>query len=247
MRIAVISDIHSNRAALKTVLDDAGSVDETWCLGDIVGYGPQPNECVELLRGLAPRFLCIAGNHDYAVLDKLNTGDFNRDAKEAVLWTRAQLTKPNLAYLASLPEVEVRDGIRLAHGSPRHPIWEYVVSLSVARDNLALLQPDAPYCLIGHSHLPIVFVEGNGQDALPTYENPSPGAPDALGDKKLLINPGSVGQPRDGNPHASYLILDTEAETVTYRRLEYDVEATQALMKEKGLPERLIKRLKFGV
>jgi predicted phosphodiesterase len=247
MRVAVISDIHANRTALEAVLADAGDVDETWCLGDLVGYGPQPNECVEILRARAPHFVCIAGNHDRAALGRLDTGDFNHDASAAVLWTSQQLTPTNRSYLDTLLDVETSGRFYLAHGSPRHPIWEYVVSFSVARDNLALLPEETPYCLIGHSHLPLVFVEGAKPDDNPTVETPEPGTPFALGEKKLLINPGSVGQPRDGNPAASYLILDAEPLTVTYRRVAYNVEETQALMRERGLPERLAKRLTYGV
>jgi diadenosine tetraphosphatase ApaH/serine/threonine PP2A family protein phosphatase len=248
MRVAVISDIHSNLVALQAVLADAGAVDATWCLGDLVGYGPQPNECIEELRR-RPNLLCIAGNHDWAALDKLDTGDFNRDAENAVLWTRQQLSADNSDYLSHLPDRLTEDRFLLVHGSPRHPIWEYVVSLGVAQACLDGLAGTSPYCLIGHSHLPLVFVQAGTPDDTPTVEYPPAGVPFALGDRKTLINPGSVGQPRDGNPDASYLILDTVARAVTYRRVPYDIAATQKLMKAAGgrLSERLINRLQFGV
>lgn len=256
MRVAVISDIHSNLAALRAVLADAGAVDETWCLGDLVGYGPQPNECIEELRRRDGRLLCIAGNHDHAVTGKLDSGDFNRDAEDAVLWTREQLTPDNLAYLTALPEQQAAAGFLLVHGSPRSPIWEYVVALSTARDNLAVLRerglPD--WCFLGHSHLPLIFVEGAADFV--TIEYPETDTPLSLGEHRLLINPGSVGQPRDGNPAASYLLLDTAERTVTYKRVPYDIAATQRLMREtreqggagRGrLSDRLINRLAHGV
>jgi predicted phosphodiesterase len=249
MRVAVVSDIHANLAALRAVLADAGSVDATWCLGDLVGYGPQPNECIEEIRRRAPHLVCIAGNHDCAALGKLDTKEFNHDAEEAVLWTREQISPISRDYLLSLSETAEPEGFLLAHGSPRDPTREYVVSLTAARDNLALLKPAAPYCLIGHSHLPLIFVESETAGGLPHIEHPAAGVAFPLGIIKLLINPGSVGQPRDGNPAASYLILDTDARTVTYKRVPYPFKETQKLMAAtKGrLSERLINRLRYGV
>lgn len=258
MRVAVISDIHSNLAALRAVLADAGAVDETWCLGDLVGYGPQPNECIDELRQRDGRLLCIAGNHDHAAIGKLDIDTFNDDAAQAVLWTAAQLTPASTTYLRGLREQRESNGFLLVHGSPRNPVWEYVVSRSTAAENLALLRERAlpDHCFLGHSHLPLVFAEGASSAALPVVEYPPPDEPFLLGERALLINPGSVGQPRDGNPAASYLILDTEARAVTYRRVAYDVASTQELMrvtqKQHGggrgrLSNRLIERLAHGV
>ena len=242
MRYLVLSDIHSNLEAFQAVLDDAGPVDEIWCLGDVVGYGPDPNACVDLLR--SQRHICIAGNHDWATLGKLDLRDFNPDAREANLWNRKQLTSENLAYLDALPETLVRGDFTLAHGSPRHPIWEYIIYASTAEVNFQHFE--TPYCLAGHTHTPVVFrLEANSEavaDALPPVLNEAV----ALGSERLIINPGSVGQPRDGDPRASYVLLDDEAMTLEHRRVAYPLETTQAKMLEHGLPLRLVLRLGYG-
>jgi len=243
MRCLVISDIHSNLEAFESVLQDAGSVDEVWCLGDVVGYGPDPNACVELLRSLPHR--CIAGNHDWATLGKLDLRDFNPDARDANLWNRQQLTPDNLAYLEDLPETLVEGPFTLAHGSPRHPIWEYVIYCSTALSNSSFFE--TPFCLVGHTHTPVIFRLSNTDDNdgcepfSPQLERPM-----ALEQERLIINPGSVGQPRDGDPRASCAILDWEAFTVEHRRIEYPVERTQAKMMEFDLPLRLVLRLGYG-
>jgi len=241
MRVAVVSDIHSNLVALHAALADAGVVDAVWCLGDIVGYGPQPNECIELLRQ-QPGLVCVAGNHDWAALEKLPADEFNHDAQEAVLWTRRRLTPGNRTYLDGVPERDAALGFTIVHGSPRHPIWEYLVTPQKARDNFS--EFSTAYCLVGHSHWPIMHVaEG---DALPTEEYPEWGLPMELGERRRFINPGSVGQPRDGDPDASYIILDPESMTVEYRRVAYSVKTTQSLMRKEGLPARLIERIAHG-
>jgi diadenosine tetraphosphatase ApaH/serine/threonine PP2A family protein phosphatase len=243
MRCLVLSDIHSNLEAFEAVLDDAGAVDQVWCLGDVVGYGPDPNGCVELLRSLP--HLSIAGNHDWATLGKLDLQDFNPEAREANLWNRQQLTPDNLAYLEALPEVLVEKEFTLIHGSPRHPIWEYIIYPSTAQTNFEYFE--TPYCLAGHTHTPAIFRERTefnvtSAESLP----PSLGTPLELGDDRLIINPGSVGQPRDGNPLASYAILDDTAMTFEHRRVEYAVEKTQAKMMDHDLPLRLVLRLGYG-
>ncbi len=243
MRCLLLSDIHSNREAFEAVLADAGAVDETWCLGDVVGYGPDPNACVELLRSLP--HLCIAGNHDWATLGRLDLREFNLDARQANLWNRQQLTPENLAYLEALPEMLVREPFTLVHGSPRHPIWEYIVYTTTAQVNFYHF--DTPFCLVGHTHTPVIFRltndKGGGRcDTLPLPLN----GPLTLGPERLIINPGSVGQPRDGNPQASYAILDTETLVLEYRRVSYPVEKTQAKMIEHDLPLRLAVRLGYG-
>ena len=241
MRVAVVSDIHSNLAALKAVLADAGAVDAVWCLGDIVGYGPQPDECIETLRA-QPGLVCIPGNHDWAALGKLDTAEFNHDAQSAVLWTREHLSDEGRRYLESLKETQEAYGFTLVHGSPRHPIWEYVISPRLAGENFAAFK--TTYCLVGHSHWPIMYVE-NGADP-PAEDDAQWGACIELGDRRRFINPGSVGQPRDGDPAASYLVLDPERKTVEYRRVRYPVKATQALMRKAGLPSRLVERIAYG-
>jgi len=245
MRIAIISDIHSNRVALQAVLADAGAVDETWCLGDVVGYGPEPNECIEILRQREPRLICLAGNHDWAALGRLDTSDFNHDAEAAALWTRNRLTPSSRAYLESLPERVIKGDFTLVHGSPRAPIWEYLISAAVARANFALLT--TPYCLVGHSHIPFIFYEAVNRQDLPTVHTASADKMIRLPEQRLFINPGSVGQPRDGNPHASYAILDTGAKTIEHRRVPYSIKETQRLMEQAGLPQRLIQRLEYGL
>jgi len=259
MRVLILSDIHANLTALETVLADAEKVDflgetgfeQVWCLGDVVGYGPDPNECVERLRAFGDDHLCIAGNHDWAVLGKLPVEDFNPEARRAVLWTREQLTPESLAYLEGLPaEPLVRGDFTLTHGSPRHPVWEYIIYSFTARENFAHF--DTPFCLVGHTHVPVIFrwhQEQKGEantgvcHALaPIYERPL----GLAGNHRLIINPGSVGQPRDSDPRAAYALLDTEANIWLYRRVSYPYELTQARMRAANLPDRLIARLAYG-
>jgi diadenosine tetraphosphatase ApaH/serine/threonine PP2A family protein phosphatase len=245
MRILVLSDIHSNLEALQSVLADAGPIDEIWCLGDVVGYGPDPNACVELLRSRA--HVCIAGNHDWATLGKLDLRDFNPDAREANLWNRKQLTPENLAYLDALPETVVRGAFTLTHGSPRHPIWEYIIYASTAEVNFQHF--NTPYCFAGHTHTPVIFRLHGGPNETETKTEALPPALNegmALRGERLIINPGSVGQPRDGDPRASYALLDDEAMTIEHRRVAYPLEKTQAKMMERGLPLRLVLRLAYG-
>lgn len=241
MRCLVLSDIHSNLEAFETVLDHAGAVDQIWCLGDVVGYGPDPNGCVELLRSRPHR--CIAGNHDWATLGKLDLQDFNPDAREANLWNRKQLTPSNLAYLEELPESLVAGEFTLIHGSPRHPIWEYIMYASTAETNFQHFE--TRYCLVGHTHSPVIFRASEDGSRVKEIQPPLD-EPVVLGPQRLILNPGSVGQPRDGDPRASYAILDDEAMTVEYHRVSYPVEKTQAKMIEHGLPARLILRLGYG-
>jgi predicted phosphodiesterase len=243
MRYLVLSDIHSNLEAFEAVLDDAGPVDLVWCLGDVVGYGPDPNACVELLKSLP--HLCVAGNHDWATLGKLDLSDFNSDARKANLWNREQLTPQNLAFLDALSELLVEEQFTLVHGSPRHPIWEYIIYTTTAESNFAHF--DTPFCFAGHTHAPAIFrlKDKNGEKVC----EPAPPAldgPISLGPERAIINPGSVGQPRDGNPQAGYAILDMEALTVEHYRVAYPIEKTQAKMLEHDLPLRLAVRLGYG-
>jgi diadenosine tetraphosphatase ApaH/serine/threonine PP2A family protein phosphatase len=243
MRRLVVSDIHSNLEAFQAVLDDAGSVDEIWCLGDVVGYGPDPNGCVDLLR--SHPHLCIAGNHDWATLGKLDLRDFNPDAREANLWNRQQLTPENLAYLDELPETREEEQFTLVHGSPRYPIWEYIIYPSTAQVNFEYLE--TRFCFVGHTHTPAVF-RARAEEGATECETITPllGELLKLGPEPLFVNPGSVGQPRDGDPRASYIIFDSQALTIEYRRVEYPVETTQAKMIEHDIPLRLALRLGYG-
>lgn len=241
LRNLVISDIHSNLEAFEAVLDDAGSVDEIWCLGDVVGYGPDPNGCVERLTSRPHQ--CIAGNHDWATVGKLALDDFNREARQANLWNREQLTPQNLEYLESLPDALVLGEFTLVHGSPRYPIWEYVMDGTIAWESFSYF--DGPYCLVGHTHVPAAFGLDHARERVDEF-TPSPDTLMDLSSGRLIMNPGSVGQPRDGDPRASYLVLDTGANTVEYCRVEYSFEVTQEKMIELGLPSRLATRLQYG-
>jgi diadenosine tetraphosphatase ApaH/serine/threonine PP2A family protein phosphatase len=243
MRCLVLSDIHSNLEAFEAVLNDAGPVDQVWCLGDVVGYGPDPNGCVDLLKSMP--HVCIAGNHDWATLGKLDLRDFNPDAREANLWNRQQLTPANLAYLEALPQTLVQGQFTLIHGSPRHPIWEYILYASTAQINFEYFS--TPFCFVGHTHTPVIFGLYNVEDTQRCEALvPSLNEPLSLGPERLILNPGSVGQPRDGDPRASYALLDLEALSVEYRRVLYPVEKTQAKMMDHNLPLRLVLRLGYG-
>ena len=243
MRYLVISDIHANQAALSAVLADVGSFDFIWCLGDLVGYGPDPNQCIEQLRDL-PHF-SLAGNHDWAALGKLDTTSFNSDARIASVWTQAELTSASREYLQALPTDDVKEQFTLAHASPRQPVWEYVLDPLIAQRNFAYFE--TPYCLVGHTHIPIIFCNrGDGPGGCTTLVPPYNGPVHLEIEGRLILNPGSVGQPRDGNPNASYAILDTHAMTWEHRRVSYPIEITQERMRASGLPPRLIERLSYG-
>ena len=242
MRYAIIADIHANLAAFQAVLDDIehqGGGDEIWCLGDVVGYGPEPHECIELLR--RHRHVCVAGNHDWGAIGKISTADFNPDAAFACQWTSQQLSPEDTRYLENLPLAVDKDIFTLVHGSPREPIWEYVISPSIARENFSFFQ--SPYCLVGHSHVPLVFKE-EGDTC--TFSRLVDNIGLALGKSRLILNPGGVGQPRDGDPRASYAIYDSDTRMLRLHRIPYDIAATQDKMMAKGLPVRLAVRLQYG-
>jgi predicted phosphodiesterase len=242
MRILIISDIHANLTAFETVLADAkGEWEYVWCLGDVVGYGPDPNECCEMLRTLP--HLCLAGNHDWAALGRLDIRTFNPDARKAVTWTQETLTRENVAYLEALPTTFVIGQYTLAHGSPREPVWEYILEPLIAALNFPHFE--TPYCLVGHTHQPVIYeqVNENGETEAqaPKYRQKR-----QLNGRRQIINPGSVGQPRDANPDAAYAILDVETNTFEHRRIPYDIGAVQARMRKFDMPERLIARLEHG-
>jgi len=243
MRYAIIADIHANLAAFTAVLDDIeqrGGAEEVWCLGDVVGYGPDPHECISLLR--QTDHVCVAGNHDWAAIGKVDTSDFNPDAAAACHWTGKQLSPGDVEYLSNLPLVIEKGDFTLVHGSPREPIWEYILSTVAARENFACFK--SPYCLVGHSHYPAVFSYDDTGDCSASQFLPDSGL--VLGESRLIINPGGVGQPRDGDPRASYAIYDSESREVRLYRLPYDIRATQDKMIAHGLPMRLVTRLSYG-
>ncbi|HYM83950.1 MAG TPA: metallophosphoesterase family protein [Candidatus Dormibacteraeota bacterium] len=242
MRVLVLSDIHSNASALDAVLEKAGSFDEVWQLGDVVGYGPDPDAVVVRLRGVGAAG--VRGNHDAAALGDLATSDFNSYAREAVEWTARTMDRASREWLAALPETAARDDIGLRHASYRDPVWEYITSSSIAGDSLAIVEAEGlAVGLFGHTHLPAVFADLDGRVVA---TSPSDGTRVALDGHRALLNPGSVGQPRDGDPRASFMLLDTERREATWRRVRYDIAAVQARFRRAGLPERLATRLDHG-
>ena len=240
MRVAVISDVHGNYHALETVLDDiaAEGVDAVWCLGDTVGYGPLPNECCEAVEDRAD--VALVGNHDLVVLGELTVSDFNDEAAAAALWTTETLTYRSRGFLERLKPSAELDGADLFHASARDPIWEYVLTEEAARATLDL--SDAPLVLVGHSHVPLALtLAGRG-----VAGGQAPGGTDVELEGRWLLNPGSVGQPRDADPRAAWLLLDLDKRFAGFRRVQYPISQTQAEMRERGLPGTLATRLARG-
>jgi diadenosine tetraphosphatase ApaH/serine/threonine PP2A family protein phosphatase len=293
MRYAILSDIHGNAEALRAVLNDiervslerGASVDQVWCLGDLVGYGPEPGECVRRIRARCD--VCIAGNHDWAAVGKLDLQDFSGAAAKSAEWTREHLSPDERRYLQSVPEVKRVGEFTLAHGSPTNPIWEYLITPTTAAPNFAGF--DTLFCVVGHTHLPTIFLQPaferapavRGGDAARVREAqlamalpggpsrsmleqstsepgaapewshcerhiPGPGLWMLPPGYRAIINPGSVGQPRDGDPRASYLIYDSTL-GFEFRRVPYNIEATQQRIREAGLSPKLAARLARGV
>jgi diadenosine tetraphosphatase ApaH/serine/threonine PP2A family protein phosphatase len=242
MRIAVISDIHANLHALETVLADIDreSVDEIWCLGDIVGYGPKPNECCDLIRERTAISLC--GNHDLAALGLLDVAEFSGDAATAARWTSGVLGREQRAWLGALNPFARREDAELFHASPRDPVWEYVLSEEVAQ--LSLEATTERLVLVGHTHVALALaLDGDRIDGGLARG----GITVDLDDRRFLVNPGSVGQPRDGDPRAAWLLVDTAARTAGFRRVPYPIEHTQKEMRDVALPETLAGRLAHGL
>lgn len=289
MRYAVLSDIHGNYEALTAVLRDIErfaaeqriTVDAVWCLGDIVGYGPEPHECVQCVREISE--LCVAGNHDWAAIGKLDLDEFTPVAANSAEWTSAHIAPQDRIYLRNLPELMGSGEFTLTHGSPLNPIWEYLTSSVSATPNFGAFE--TPFCLVGHTHVPTIFLLPDDVRPMPPLPvmagETQAGRPFAPGDSDLapfpdldtvmlesttmcehvtpapglwlvpehrraIVNPGSVGQPRDGDPRAAYMILDTEL-GFEFRRVEYDVAATQRKMSEQGLSPRMAARLEKGI
>jgi diadenosine tetraphosphatase ApaH/serine/threonine PP2A family protein phosphatase len=280
MRCAILSDIHGNDDAFAAVLEDIAAIslrqytpiEEIWCLGDLVGYGPEPSACIRLVRACSE--ICIAGNHDWVAAGKAEANDFTGAAAISAAWTSQQLSNEERRYLAELPPVVVNDDFTLAHGSPSNPIWEYLLTPTAARRNFPAFE--TRFCLVGHTHLPVIFLAPErahtpkpqpSATALLTLDtadwptlgemraaktesectrlipHPGPWIPPA--GYRAIINPGSVGQPRDHDPRAAYMIYDS-ARGFEFRRVPYDIGATQRKLREHGLPERLGVRLAEG-
>lgn len=241
MKVLVISDIHANLTALESVLNDAGDFTSVWCLGDLVGYGPDPNECIELVASL-PNLTCILGNHDAATLKLIDVGSFNPEARAGILWTQENLNPANSEFLQELPERAVMDHITLVHGSPRQPIWEYLLDTRTATTNFDHF--DTAYCFVGHTHLPVVYHLPD--EAISAHLIVPENSTQLALAPRAIINPGSVGQPRDRDPRAAYAILDLEQYTWECHRAIYDIHSVQERMQAAGMPERHIIRLAAG-
>ena len=244
MRLAILSDIHANLVALDAVRADLPEIDEVWVLGDIVGYGPQPNEVIAALQQMGAR--SVLGNHDGAAIGTVDPHDFNPDAARAIGWTAQVLDDNARAYLASLPEVRCAGELTAVHGSPRDPIWEYITSVELAAINFEAFE--TRFGLFGHTHLPIIFAERQTTDGETQVEalTATPDRSIELGSGRAMLNPGSVGQPRDGNAASSYLLFDIERGVAEFRRVSYDIDRVQRLMRDADLPARLIERLSWG-
>jgi diadenosine tetraphosphatase ApaH/serine/threonine PP2A family protein phosphatase len=242
MHVAIVSDIHGNRHAFEAVLDEISRspAREIWCLGDLVGYGADPNDCVDLAREHCA--VVLAGNHDFAVTGDLALDDFSRGAALAARWTQEVIGEEQLAFLKSLQPSGQREGVGLYHASPRDPLWEYVLSALLAE--LCLDAQDDRVCLIGHSHVALSFVRREGE--LATGEPRRAGDALDLGAGEWLINPGSVGQPRDGDARAAWLLLDTDGARAIWHRSEYDIGGAAAAIRAARLPDSLADRLQYG-
>jgi len=242
MLVAIVSDIHGNRHALEAVLADVASTDarELWCLGDVVGYGADPNDCCALVRENAA--VCLAGNHDLAVTGTIPLDEFSHGAALAARWTQEVLADDHVEWLRSLSPQGDEEGVGLYHASPRDPVWEYVLSTLLAE--LCLDVAEERVCLVGHSHVALSFVRPEGEAATGDTRRAGDALDMSLGE--WLINPGSVGQPRDGDPRAAWLLLDTGSWQAEWRRTPYDIAGAAAAIRAARLPDSLAERLEYG-
>jgi predicted phosphodiesterase len=242
MQVAICTDIHGNRHAFEAVIAAAetGGAEELWCLGDLVGYGAEPDACVALAE--ARSTICLAGNHDLAVVEVLSLDDFSRGAALAARWTQEVISAETREFLLGLKPAGDGEGFGLFHASPRDPIWEYVLSGLTAE--LCFDSTDFRVSFIGHSHVALSFHRPEGQPATGTTRRE--GTELDLSTGEWLVNPGSAGQPRDGDPRAAWLLLDTERQIATYQRAEYDIAGAQAAIRAARLPDSLAERLQYG-
>ena len=243
MRALILSDIHSNLEALEAVIEDAqrrGGFDVIWCLGDTVGYGPDPGPCLNVLRRYA--LLAVAGNHDFAAVGKMGVEDFNYAAKAAVHYTTSKLASEESDFLAGLPLVALTEPFTLVHGTLRDPLLEYLLDQETAQATLEMLT--TRFCLVGHSHLAFLYQ---------AYQSPAEfldftvDEDYSLVGEPWIINPGSVGQPRDRDPRPSYALYDSQKGTIERHRVVYDIQATQEKMRLAKLPQYLIERIAHGI
>ncbi len=243
MQVAILTDIHSNLPALEAVLAEieGSDADELWCLGDVVGYGAQPDQCTKLVAERCA--LSLVGNHDLAVTGEIDTEVFSASAAAAVEWTQANCEKETLEFLRGLKPEDSGREVGLYHASPRDPVWEYVLAVDQAAE--CMKEQSGRVSLIGHSHVALFFSDGAGNGS-PAGGQAESGRKLDLSEGRWLVNPGSVGQPRDGDPRAAWLLLDTEAWTAVYHRVEYEIDGAAEAIREAGLPELLADRLYLG-
>jgi diadenosine tetraphosphatase ApaH/serine/threonine PP2A family protein phosphatase len=241
-RVALVSDVHGNLPAFRAVMDDVASagVDESWCLGDLVGYGAQPDDCVAVARESCE--LCLAGNHDLVVLGRLSISEFSSSAAAAAEWTRDNISEESLEFLGGLSPLETDRAVGLYHASPRDPVWEYVLSTWQADECLRVMQPRVG--AVGHSHVALFFHSDGTAD---TVGAQAPAGTELdISSGRWLLNPGGVGQPRDGDPRAAWLLLDTGSWTAAWRRVEYPIDEAARAIEQAGLPRVLAERLYTG-
>lgn len=240
MKFAIIADIHSNAEALQSVLSDCkkNNVESIVCAGDIVGYGPEPSRCIELLK--KNKILSVAGNHDWAVAGNITTENFNQYAKEAVLWTKTQIDSNEIKQLCNLELIYENDYFYVAHGDLKSPeLFIYLNDLALAVDSFYLMKKNI--CFVAHTHRPCVFVYHQNKAFFYSHNKF-----EINQDCKYIINVGSVGQPRDNDPRSCYCIFDIDSNTIEFKRVEYLIETTQLKIYRSGLPAFLAERLSIG-
>jgi len=244
VRVAILTDIHANLPALEAVLADIdeADVEEIWCLGDVVGYGAQPDACAKLVAKRCD--LSLVGNHDLAVTGEIDTEVFSASAAAAVEWTQSNCEKKTIEFLEGLEPKDEDHEVGLYHASPRDPVWEYVLAVDQAKE--CMDEQSARVSVIGHSHVALFFSDGAGPNGSPAGSQAEGGRELDLGEGRWLLNPGSVGQPRDGDPRGAWLELDTKGWRCTYHRVDYEIDRAAEAIREARLPELLADRLYVG-
>ena len=242
VRVAILSDVHGNLPAFEAVLADVkkAGVDAIWCLGDLVGYGAQPDACVALAKEACD--VCLIGNHDLVVVDKLDIGEFSMNAAIAATWTKEHVAAETVEFLNGLEPLDETHPLGLYHASPRDPVWEYVLSAGLAEECMDAMQPRVG--AVGHSHVALYFSRGSDGAVA---GDPAPGGTELdLSDGDWIVNPGGVGQPRDGDPRAAWMLLDFSSWMAHWHRVEYPIEAAARAIQDAGLPHALSDRLYLG-